>query len=294
MTSYGYLENSEIHQIYDGNPENVPEEYKVINAEPTQDIQEEKRAEPDLKTWQKQEAIDRMHILHLMPEAVHAYEEGHVWQSQEPYGILYEVSPEQQEKIAEFEQKYDAEVYHVIHGNYEFYGGDIMSFDTYLYVSKSPEEWPEDREDLKAGYQYAHVENLAEPYLSEIGMVGLSPANGGLHRNDKGYDFESMALTPEELADKLDQHAYDTDSYGYKDSYDSREEGRMQILSDIQSGGERLEGIKDSLNETIAESSDQKTIDSAKELLEDIQRFEEDRGVTEAETQTHEHNLKLS
>lgn len=68
----------------------------------------------------------------------------------------------------------------------------------------------------------------------------------------------------------------------------------MQILSDIQSGGERLEGIKDSLNETIAESSDQKTIDSAKELLEDIQRFEEDRGVTEAETQTHEHNLKLS
>ena len=294
QTSYGYLENADIRQVYDGKPESIPEEYRIIHVEPEQDVQEVKQDEADLKAMQRQEAVDRMHLLHMLPEAVHAYEEGHVWQSQEPYGILYEASPEQQEKIAEFEQKYDASVYHVIHGNYEFYGGDIMSFDSYLYVSGSPEEWPEDREDLKAGRQYAYVENLAEPYLSEIGMVGVAPANGGLHRNDSGYHFESMALTPEELADKLDQHAYDTDPYGYKDSYDSREEGRMQILSDIQSGGERLEGIKDSLNETIAESSDQKTIDTAKDLLEDIQRFEEERGLTETDTPTYEHSLKLS
>ena len=295
MTSYGYLENADIRQVYDGKPENIPDEYRIITADSAQEFQENTaQDEPDLKAWQKHEAIDRMHILHMMPEAVHAYEEGRVMQSQEPYGILYDISPEQKEKISEFEEKYNTEVYHVIHGNYEFYSGDIMSFDTYLYVSASPEEWPEDREDLKAGYQYAHVENLAEPYLSEIGMVGVAPANGGLHRNDKGYDFESMVLTPEELADKLDQHAYNTDPYGYKDSYDSREDGRAQILSDIQSGGERLEGIKDSLNETIAESADQKTIDSAKDLLEDIQRFEEDRGTIEADLLTHEHSLKLS
>ena len=294
QTSYGYLENSEIRQVYDGNSENIPEEYKIINAEPAQETREVSSDEPDLHAMQKQEAIDRMHTLHVLPEAVHAYEEGHVWQSQEPYGILYEVSPEQQEKIAEFEQKYDAEVYHVIHGNYELSDGGIMSCDTYLYVSSSPEEWPEDREDLKAGRQYAHVENLVEPYLSEIGMVGIAPANGGLHRNDRGYDFGNMSLTLEELADKLGQFAHDSDPYGYKDSYDSREEGRMQILSDIQSGGERLEGIKDSLNETIAESTDQKTIDSAKNLLEDVQRFEEDRGLSETDSLTYEHSLKLS
>ena len=294
MTSYGYLENSEIRQTYDGNPVNVPKEYRIIIAEPNQDVQEVKQDEADLKAMQRQEAVDRMHLLHILPDAVHAYEEGHVYQSQEPYGILYEVSPEQKEKISEFEQKYNASVYHVIHGNYELSDGGIMSCDTYLYVSASPEEWPEDREDLKAGYQYAHVENLMEPYLSEIGMVGLSPANGGLHRNDRGFDFEHMSLSSEELADKLDQFAYDTDPYGYKDSYDSREEGRAQTLADIQSGGERLEGIKKSLAETIAESADQKTIDSAKDLLEDIQRFEEDKGLTETESQTHEHSLKLS
>ena len=294
QTSYGYLENADIRQVYDGKPESIPEEYRIIHVEPEQDVQEVKQDEADLKAMQRQEAVDRMHLLHMLPEAVHAYEEGHIMQSQEPYGILYELSPEQKEKISDFEQKYDAKVYHVIHGNYELSGGDIMSCDTYLYVSGSPEEWPEDREYLKAGYQYAHVENLVEPYLSEIGMVGVAPTNGGLNRNDKGYNFDSMTLTPEELADKLDLFAYHHDPYGYKDAYDSRSEVRMHMLFDLQAGEEAITGIKDYLNETIAESSDKETIDSAKELLEDIQKFEEDRGIAENKSETIEHSLTLS
>ena len=207
--------------------------------------------------------------------------------------MLYDISPEQKEKIEEIEAKYSAEVYHVIHGNYALPAGDIASMDTYLYVSSSPEEWNEDREDLKAGYQYAHVENLTDPYLSEIGMIGLSPANGGLHRDDRGYNFDAMTLSPEELADKLDQFTYELNQYEYP--YDTRSEGRMQMLSDIQSD-ESLTSIKKSLSETAEKTDDQKTITAAKDLLEDISRFEENQGLSESteQQQTNEHSFNLS
>ena len=81
-------------------------------------------------------------------------------------------------------------VYHVIKGTYDFGDGEKMIMDSLLYVSDEKEEWKYDRNDMKQGYIMSYVYNETYPDLSEFGTVGVVPINGGLSRNDQGYDFE--------------------------------------------------------------------------------------------------------
>lgn len=131
-----------------------------------------------LRNEQKQEAIARMKTLNLHPNAIKEFEqEGKLNLSEG--GILYWLSEQQKAVVEKFEKEYDALVYHVIHNFTAF--GELL---TCLYVSASSEEWELDREDLKEDYAVAYVENLTDPFCSEIGGVGIKPKFGGVIRTE--------------------------------------------------------------------------------------------------------------
>lgn len=53
----------------------------------------------------------------------------------------------------------------------------------YLYVSDYPEEWEQDRADIREGQQLVYVYNKDDPALSELGYIGVTRTEAaGLHR----------------------------------------------------------------------------------------------------------------
>lgn len=122
------------------------------------------------------EAVERMKLLNLSPRCIEAFCKGKVWES-EGYGALYEVNQDEQKLIDEFERKYNALVYHMIHNKFEF--GECY---TMLYVSNDKAEWESDRQDLKEGYALCYVKNIDDDFCSEFGTVAIKPNIGGLVR----------------------------------------------------------------------------------------------------------------
>lgn len=124
----------------------------------------------------KKEAVSRMKKVGIFPETVHQFERGgKVSESAPPLGACFWLNEEQQKRAKEFEEKYDALVYHVIHTFTE-----IGEMESYLYVSDHSDEWEDDRNMLSNGEVYAYVYNKDYPQDSEIGMIGfkLTPAAG--------------------------------------------------------------------------------------------------------------------
>lgn len=126
---------------------------------------------------QKQEAIHRMKMLNLHGNVLREFEQENRMNMSEYGGFLYWLDSDQQAVVDEFEAEWDALVYHVIHSYTSI--GEML---TLLYVSNYPEEWEYDRLDLAEGYPLAYVKNLDDPYLSEIGSVGIECRIGGLIR----------------------------------------------------------------------------------------------------------------
>ena len=139
--------------------------------------------EKTLRERQQDEALKRMAILKLLPNVIEDFKNGVVYYSERQNalfdGVLYWVSNnEEYEKIlADFEKKHEALVYHaqLLHTSF----GDML---TLLYVSKDPNEWQQDQEDLKDGVLFAYVANLDGGDYSEFGSVGIVPKNGGVSR----------------------------------------------------------------------------------------------------------------
>ena len=113
----------------------------------------------------KTEALARMKLWGIYAPIRKQFEkEDLVSESAPPLGACYWLDETQRKRVAEFEEKNNALVYHV----------------SYLYVSDYPEEWPMDREDLSAGQQLVYVFNHDMPDCSEFGSIGvaLTPAAG--------------------------------------------------------------------------------------------------------------------
>ena len=127
----------------------------------------------------KEEAIKRMKGFGLFPPCIRMFEKYNEVQMTEPDGGLYEFSEndELNAKVKEFEEEYDALVYHVIHTYTQF--GELYNF---LYVSDYNEEWELDRADVKAGYAVAYVWNKSDEWCSEIGSIAIREFIGGLVR----------------------------------------------------------------------------------------------------------------
>lgn len=129
------------------------------------------------KMKQKQEAMERMKQLRLYPNIIKEFAKEDIVNLSEHGGMLYWLNRDQQKIVREFEEKYDAVVYHVIHNNTEF--GELYSL---LYVSEYEEEWEDDRSDLKDGCPIAYVENIDDGICSEFGSIGIRMQFGGLVR----------------------------------------------------------------------------------------------------------------
>lgn len=127
----------------------------------------------------KEEAIKRMKVLGLFKPCIKAFEKYDELQLTEPTGGLYEFgdNAEVNAKIKEFEEEYNALVYHVIHTYTQF--GELYNF---LYVSDYEEEWEYDNEDVKAGYAVAYVWNKTDEWMSELGGIAVRERFGGLVR----------------------------------------------------------------------------------------------------------------
>ena len=127
----------------------------------------------------KIEAIKRMKGFGLFTPCIKAFEKHDELQLSEPNGSLFEFSDDTEltAKVKEFEEEYDALVYHVVHTYTQF--GELYNF---LYVSDYEEEWEFDRADVKAGYAVAYVWNKSDEWCSEIGSIAVREFIGGLVR----------------------------------------------------------------------------------------------------------------
>lgn len=124
----------------------------------------------------KAEAVERMRKWGIYPPIINQFvEKDVVCESAPPLGACYWLNDEQKKRVAEFENKFNALVYHVIHTYAEF--GEL---ENYLYVSDYKEEWGSDRADIKEECQLVYVNNLDAPFCSEFGSIGikLTPAAG--------------------------------------------------------------------------------------------------------------------
>ena len=127
----------------------------------------------------KEEAIKRMNALGLFKPCIKAFTKYDELQLTEPTGGLYEFNDDEElnAKVKEFEEEYDALVYHVIHTYTQF--GELFNF---LYVSDYEEEWEMDNADIEDGYVVAYVWNKSDDFLSEIGSIVVRERFGGLVR----------------------------------------------------------------------------------------------------------------
>lgn len=136
------------------------------------------------KEKQKQEALQRMKMLKLMPQVIKDFEKNNrVYYSERQNAmfnaVLYWLDNEDKfvELVKEFEKKHNALVYHCQLTHLEF--GDCLSL---LYVSSQEEEWKYDRQYLSEGYPMAYVYNLDCEEYSEFGSIGVRPSMGGIVR----------------------------------------------------------------------------------------------------------------
>lgn len=127
----------------------------------------------------KAEAINRMKALDLFKPCIKAFEKRNEVQLSEMTGGLYEFSDDAEltAKVKEFENEYNALVYHVIHTFTGF--GELYSF---LYVSDHQDEWEMDNDDIKDGYVMSYVWNKTDEWCSEFGTIGVQGRFGGLVR----------------------------------------------------------------------------------------------------------------
>ena len=125
---------------------------------------------------QKKEAIERMQLLKLHPNVIEEFKKDNIVNLSEG-AMLYWLNSYQQEIVEEFQSKYYAVVYHVIHNFTHF--GEMYAL---LYVSAHEEEWQMDKDDLRQGCTLAYVKTTTDEWCSEFGSIGIKPQYGGLLR----------------------------------------------------------------------------------------------------------------
>jgi len=137
------------------------------------------------KELQIQEAEKRLEILvnkGMVNYVLKEYQEDRTVFYSAHFGILYWLKEHNNcdeflEKVRIFEADYDALVYHAIVTRTDF--GLCLSL---LYVSKSKDEWEDDRQALKESFPFVYVFNLDDEWCSEFGTIEITPLNGGLIR----------------------------------------------------------------------------------------------------------------
>ena len=256
----GIIDNT--HHL-DSIPESVYETIREMHHLDGEIVQSE------IHGLQHDEALYRMESLRLKEDIIDNFKNGELWQSTSG-GDLYRLSEDQDLRVLQFEENNNCTVYHVVHDEYTMTDGTKMEMENYLYVSDSISEWKEDREILKEGFAYSYVNNLTYPEFSETGEIGVAPRDGGLIRNDRGYDFGVMSA--HDLADKIDQYNLHHDPLSYAESEYYQSKNFNETISAVRHND--FEKIVDDLRTEIASNGPMS--DQAKEILSDIDAYSKD------------------
>lgn len=122
----------------------------------------------------KVEALSRMKKIGYFGKAREAFHRSNkIFVNEAPFGAVYDLSPELEEEVKEFEKEHNALVYMVIHAATTF--GEM---DSLIYVSDHPEEWELDNEDLRYGIMMSYTINRDAPDCSEFGSIGVRRGAG--------------------------------------------------------------------------------------------------------------------
>ena len=131
----------------------------------------------DMKT-KRQEAIKRMKMMQIFPEAIRQFkDDGRVMVSEPPFGDLSYITETERQEIDKFEQEYHALVYHVVRAYTNF--GQL---DSWLFVSDYPEEWDMENTNIEQNIVFTWTINRSVDWMSDMGSIAFRPANGGLLR----------------------------------------------------------------------------------------------------------------
>lgn len=89
---------------------------------------------------------------------------------------LYWLNDEEKKIVKDFEQEYDAVVYHVVHSH-----TNLGSMYSLMYVSCHPEEWEDDYECTVQGWPYVAV-NTPDYDVLDFGTICIAGNHGGIKR----------------------------------------------------------------------------------------------------------------
>lgn len=137
--------------------------------------------ETNLREKQKKEAVMRMNMLNILNQTIKEFEKEERINKSEFGGILYWLNDEELAKVKEFEEEYNALVYHAIKGVYRMCDSSTMETLDFLYVSAEEEEWEMDRGELKNNYALVYTVSDCCP-CGEFGSIMVKPSMGGLMR----------------------------------------------------------------------------------------------------------------
>ena len=128
---------------------------------------------------QKAEAIKRMQLMGISPEAVKALDlSGTVHASSDPDGALTPVDTGTAELIRKFELEYGALVFLVVR-SIQTYGCQL---DSLIYVSQYEEDWELNMAYIKDGFVMTYKINYLYPEYSEFGSIAYEITETGVIR----------------------------------------------------------------------------------------------------------------
>ena len=127
----------------------------------------------------KEEAAERMQLIGLSLDVVDLLLEKDIIRQSKPHTYACEaLSPEQIERIKEFEISRHVLVYFVVRSF-----TSIGTMDAFLYVSNCPDDWELERKQLTEKTCMAYVYNYDKPDYSGVSSIKFELTdNGGLRR----------------------------------------------------------------------------------------------------------------
>ena len=126
----------------------------------------------------KTEAIKRMKMMQVAPETIQKFkDDGKVMVSELPFGAMCFLTEKEQQEVDQFEQEYNALVYHIIR-TYTNFG----QLDSFLFVSDYPEEWDMENTNIKRNIVFTWTVNRSADWMSDMGSITFRSAHGGLIR----------------------------------------------------------------------------------------------------------------
>lgn len=127
------------------------------------------------KEEMKKEAIERLKMLNVHKNVLNEFIiENILNKSEGKNGILYWLSDKEQEKVKEYEEKWNVLVYHVI----KTYTLDLGILYDLLYITNKKEYWEDERKRLKNELVLSHTIGPFE----ESGDIVVKQVNGGVVR----------------------------------------------------------------------------------------------------------------